>query len=156
MSEAIVGKLEQILPVEAGQEFVCLYRRQNFYAVCRFELPRSFCHQFGTSHKRKLSSTRSRGDRILAQPRRANHLGARKPVQPLRKKYFAFSETQISRSVRTVPPLRGAARERHGRGVGCDGRKGDARRAAPKRTAKSCGPDAPTLASRFAGLPARR
>ena len=61
------------LPVEAGQEFVCLYRRQNFYAVCRFELPRSFCHQFGTSHKRKLSSTRSRGDRILAQPRRANH-----------------------------------------------------------------------------------
>ncbi len=65
------------LPVEAGQEFVCLYRRQNFYAVCRFELPRSFCHQFGTSHKRKLSSTRSRGDRILAQPRRAVTLRSR-------------------------------------------------------------------------------
>ena len=35
--------------------------------------------------------------------RRANHLGARKPVQPLRKKYFAFSETKISRSVRVIP-----------------------------------------------------
>jgi len=33
-----------------------------------------------------------------------------KPVQPPRKKYFAFSEAQISRSVRTVPLLRGALR----------------------------------------------
>jgi hypothetical protein len=42
--------------------------------------------------------------------RRANQSLAQKPVQPPRKKYFAFSETQISRSVRTVPPLRGALR----------------------------------------------
>jgi len=32
--------------------------------------------------------------------------------------------------------------------AGCGGRGGDARRAAPTRTAKSCGPGAPTLASR--------
>jgi hypothetical protein len=31
--------------------------------------------------------------------------------------------------------------------MGCGGRFGDARRAALRRTAKSCGPDAPTLAS---------
>jgi len=32
-------------------------------------------------------------------------------------------------------------------GAGCDGRFGNARRTMPGRTAKSCGPDAPTLAS---------
>ena len=32
-------------------------------------------------------------------------------------------------------------------GAGCDGRKGRARRARPVRTAKSCGPDLPTLGS---------
>jgi len=32
-------------------------------------------------------------------------------------------------------------------GAGCDGRKGGARRARPVRTAKSCGPDLPTLGS---------
>src|SRR6202166_1445824 len=41
---------------------------------------------------------------------------------------------------------RGAFRERHGRGAGCGGRNGDARRAALMRTAKACGPGAPTLA----------
>ena len=35
---------------------------------------------------------------------------------------------------------------RHERWAGCGGRFGDARRAAQKRTAKSCGPDAPMLA----------
>jgi DNA helicase II / ATP-dependent DNA helicase PcrA len=43
--------------------------------------------------------------------RRANHNHAEKPVQSLRKKYFAFSETQISRSVRAIPFLqRGVSR----------------------------------------------
>jgi hypothetical protein len=43
--------------------------------------------------------------------RRANHAHAQKPVQSPRKKYFAFSETQISRSVRTIPLLqRGVSR----------------------------------------------
>ena len=32
-------------------------------------------------------------------------------------------------------------------GAGCDGREGNARRARPVRTAKSCGPDLPTLGS---------
>ena len=38
--------------------------------------------------------------------------------------------------------------------MGCGGRNSDARRAALKRTAKSCGPDAPTLASRSRVYPA--
>jgi hypothetical protein len=43
--------------------------------------------------------------------RRANHSRARKPVQSPRKKYFAFSESQISRSVHAVPLLqRGVSR----------------------------------------------
>jgi hypothetical protein len=46
-----------------------------------------------------------------------------------------------------VPPHRGAARDRHGREAGCDGRDGNARRAGLMRTAKSCGPDIPTLMS---------
>ena len=52
------------------------------------------------------------------------------------------------------PPSRssgGAARDRHGRGTGCGGRKQRQRRAALSRTAKSCGPDASTPASSFAG-----
>jgi hypothetical protein len=43
--------------------------------------------------------------------RRANHSRAQKPVQPPHQKYFAFSETKISRSVPTVPLLqRGVSR----------------------------------------------
>jgi hypothetical protein len=40
-----------------------------------------------------------------------------KPVQPPRKKYFAFSETQISRIVRAVPPRSEGRTRRHGRWV---------------------------------------
>jgi hypothetical protein len=47
-----------------------------------------------------------------------------------------------------VPP-RGAIRDRHVRGAGCGGRGGCYRRERPKRTAKSCGPDTPTLVSSF-------
>ncbi len=82
---------------------------------------------------------------------------ARKPVQPPRKKYFAFSETQISCSVRTVPARsRGAYRDRHGRwawdAVDAAATRDERR---TKRTAKACGPGAPTLALRFAGLSSR-
>src|SRR5437868_12290170 len=42
---------------------------------------------------------------------------------------------------------RGASRSSRTLGAGCDGRVGDARRAALMRTAKLCGPDAPMLAS---------
>jgi hypothetical protein len=54
----------------------------------------------------------------------------------------------------TPPHQEGAFRDRHRREAGCGGRDGDARRAARKRTAKSCSPDAPTLASRSRGYPA--
>ena len=40
-----------------------------------------------------------------------------KPVQPPRKKYFAFSEAQISRNVRAVPPRLEGRTRRHGRWV---------------------------------------
>jgi hypothetical protein len=42
------------------------------------------------------------------------------------------------------------------RGAGCDGRGGFKRRMKLWRTAKSCGPDTPTLVSSFAGLSAER
>ena len=44
-------------------------------------------------------------------------------VQPLRKKYFAFSVGQISSTSSPRPfPARGALRGRHERGMGCGGR----------------------------------
>src|ERR1700720_1996137 len=85
--------------------------------------------------------------KIFRYARRANHL-------------YKFAPSH---------PTRGAYRDRHGRGVGCGGRgsvlramgsqggffesvsdqqHADERRFS--RTAKSCGPDAPTLASSFA------
>ena len=42
---------------------------------------------------------------------------------------------------------RGVSRSSRTLGAGCDGRFGNARRAWPKRAAKSCGPDLPTLGS---------
>jgi hypothetical protein len=49
-------------------------------------------------------------------------------------------------------PHRGAFRDRHGRWCGMRWtRAALLTRARPQRTAKSCGPDAPTLASSFAG-----
>jgi hypothetical protein len=69
-------------------------------------------------------------------------------LSSLPSKNFSLSPSGKSPlPTRPVPPHRGAARDRHERGAGCDGRGGAARRAAPMRTAKSCGPDAPTLAS---------
>jgi hypothetical protein len=58
-------------------------------------------------------------------------------------------------SLQTAPSRldkRGASRSSRTLGAGCGGRVDDARRAALTRTAKSCGPDAPTLASSFRGL----
>src|ERR1700730_9408785 len=70
-------------------------------------------------------------------------------VQPFAKKYFPCAVGQItSTSFRRPAPERGAyAQSPRTLGAGCDGRVGVARRAIPMRTAKSCGPDAPTLAS---------
>ena len=60
-----------------------------------------------------------------------------KPKSPLHKTYPV--------------PHRGALAIVINVGAGCGGRGGDARRAAHPRTAKSCGPDAPVLASSLAG-----
>jgi hypothetical protein len=62
------------------------------------------------------------------------------------------NQRQISRRPASI---RGAYASSRTLGAGCDGRFGDARRAALTRTAKSCGPDAPTLASSFAGSDSR-
>src|SRR5674476_306306 len=53
------------------------------------------------------------------------------------------------KSVYTSPVLlrQRGARDRHGRGAGCGGRGGADNERRVMRTAKSCGPDAPTLAS---------
>ena len=45
------------------------------------------------------------------------------PVQPLPKRYSDFPKSQISFISAAVHPTRGAYRDRHGRGAGCDGRK---------------------------------
>jgi len=47
-----------------------------------------------------------------------------KPVQPLFQKYFYSRSTQINFRTLSVPPHRGAFRDRHGRGAGCGGRGG--------------------------------
>ena len=47
-----------------------------------------------------------------------------------------------------VPHRQGAYRDRHGRGAECGGRVGAVGRAAPARTAKSCGPGAPMLGAK--------
>src|ERR1700722_20990740 len=71
-------------------------------------------------------------------------------VQPLPKKYSDFPKAQIRGISLAIPSHTGAARDRHGRGAGCGGREAARSRAPLERTAKSCGPDAPTLASSFA------
>jgi hypothetical protein len=78
-------------------------------------------------------------------------------VQPSSQKYFAFAVGQIiSTSSPRPASIRGAYASSRTLGAGCDGRGSGARRAALARTAKSCGPDAPTLASSFAKQFARR
>src|ERR1700731_965255 len=69
------------------------------------------------------------------------------PVQPSLQKYSDFPKTQITFITLAVLSHRGAARDRHGRGTGCGGRIGAFDEQRRMRTVKSCGPDAPTLAS---------
>ncbi len=74
--------------------------------------------------------------------------GWQKTVKPFFEKYFAFSVPQIRRMVLPVPVyLRGVTRRHETLDLGCGGRGGADRRAAHSRTAKPCGPGAPTLAS---------
>ena len=47
-----------------------------------------------------------------------------KPVKPVCEKYSAFPKSQINLPTTTSHPMRGAARDRHERAVGCGGRDG--------------------------------
>ena len=111
---------------------------------------------------RRLGARR-RGTR--RDPQTARRANQQIHVQPFLEKYSAFPVGQIisTSSPRLVP--RGAARDRHERGAGRGGRDSVGthsgrraglrvrervtarRRTAMLRTAKSCGPDAPMLAS---------
>jgi hypothetical protein len=75
-------------------------------------------------------------------------------VQPRFAKYFGFAPTQITSLVPPSCSTKGAARDRHGRGTGCNGRGWRERRTRASRTAKSCGSDAPMLASSWRSDPA--
>ena len=79
-----------------------------------------------------------------------------KSCQALKSKIFRFTRRANQCQIRPSHPMRGADRDRHERAVGCGGRASLRRRAQAERTAKPCGPDAPTLASssREARLPA--
>jgi hypothetical protein len=82
-----------------------------------------------------------------------NRINAIPPVQSPLQKYFAFRLPQIKSITSPSRPDRGAFRDRHGRWCGMRWTRGVARRATLTRTAKTCGPDAPTLASSFADDP---
>jgi hypothetical protein len=82
------------------------------------------------------------------------------PVQPPLQKYFRFHRTQIIGMSFAVPAhTQRAFRDRHGRraGVAVDAEARSANslrgRTALTRTVKSCGPDAPTLASSWRKYP---
>jgi hypothetical protein len=63
-------------------------------------------------------------------------------------KIFWFSEEANHLYIPRCPaPLGGATRDRHGRGAGCGGRGGAFDEQRRMRTAKTCGPDTPTLVS---------
>ena len=70
----------------------------------------------------------------------------RNSVKPENQKYSAFLVGQISGIGPPVSPERGAARDRHERCGEMRWTPESRRRTWPRRTAKTCGPDAPTLA----------
>jgi Glutathione S-transferase, N-terminal domain len=70
------------------------------------------------------------------------------PVQPFPQKYSALPVARNSNISNTSRPhKRGVSRSSRTLGAGCGGRGGVTRRMTRPRTAKPCGPDAPTLAS---------
>jgi hypothetical protein len=77
-------------------------------------------------------------------------------VQSQLQKYIPSRLPQIKFRTRAVSSHRGAARDRHGRGAGCDGRGCAADEQHLMCTAKSCGPGAPTLASSLRNFRRRR
>jgi hypothetical protein len=102
--------------------------------------------------------------RICSNPSRVAHdfVGSNPPTLPARSliclpwqapkiKYFCFSEMQITVTIPSSHPARGAARDRHERAVGCGGRGVRNRRGRARRMAKSCGPDAPMAGVKLLG-----
>ena len=86
---------------------------------------------------------------LQAKDRRENSPTGKSPKSCRARfvKIFPFSFDPNHLHIPAVPSPRGAARDRYERGTGCGGRGDIARRARLARTAKSCGPDAPMLAS---------
>jgi hypothetical protein len=81
----------------------------------------------------------------------ANFKNTTSARRPRRSHRFGISEILVDGQVETainriIPSLKGAFRDRHGRGAGCGGRGRRFDECAGLRTAKSCGPDASTLA----------
>ena len=75
-------------------------------------------------------------------------------VQPLVKKYSGFPKPQISLYLSpSRPTQRGVSRTSRDVGAGCGGRSGNADDVASLRTAKTCGPDTPTLVSSLRSNP---
>src|ERR1700722_19236233 len=99
--------------------------------------------------KTKRRKSKQRANSKERPTRQITELADRGGVQPLLQKYFRSLLKQITCLSHAVSSHRGAVRDRHGRGAGCGGRgmSKDERRCA--RTAKSCGADAPTLASNW-------
>jgi hypothetical protein len=69
---------------------------------------------------------------------------------------IAVTPKSASEFAASRPEKRGVSRSSRTLGAGCDGRDGLVRRTRPTRTAKPCGPGAPTLASSFAEFSAKR
>jgi hypothetical protein len=68
---------------------------------------------------------------------------------PLAKNISLCPSGKSSLQAPAIPSRQGAFRDRHERGTGCGGRRRRIDECASQRTAKSCGPDAPTLASNW-------
>ena len=73
------------------------------------------------------------------------------PVVPICRMHFRLScrANHWSKLARLAPEKRGVSRSSRTLGAGCDGRFGRRKTSAAKRAAKSCGPDPPTLGSRW-------
>src|SRR5438552_2137660 len=117
----------------AGQVAIILGSdRADRIKDCASDLPvvGQFAHGRHAQIARRVTLSQANG--IAEDPKSAAHF----PSSRLTKR-------GVSRSSRTL-------------GAGCDGRGGVARRATTSRTAKPCGPDAPTLASSLRVVTRRR
>ena len=84
---------------------------------------------------------------FISAPDLPDRLFGETPVQPHLQKYIPSRLPQIKSITRAVSSQARGARDRHERGTGCGGRGCAADEQHVKRTAKSCGSDASTLAS---------